>query len=210
MPYDLSKNDRYWISLCRETWNKEDGVQKIHYSQQDVNKRPGAHSSTIEIKQFIEFIDKMDLDLDIMLEVKDKNLSALKCINYIRKDKTINNLELEWSKYKYTILEHSHVDYNKIRELLKNKDEYPIAKFYSLIEEALKKEDTVGSTLNAVLHVWGYFKSNATEVEKKKFTKYLEGYEEGNNSKKLLKNFLWKLALKYEEEYHLNSYYFYL
>ena len=130
--------------------------------------------------------------------------------NFQLLDRKINNLELEWSKYKYTILEHSHANYNKIRELLKNKDEYPIIKFYSLIEEALEKEYSIGGTVNAVLHVWGYFKSNATEIEKKKFIKYLEGYEKGSNSKKLLKNFLWKMALKYEEDYLLNSYYFYL
>lgn len=210
LPYDLSKDDKYWISLCSETWNKEDGVQKIHYSQQDVNKRKGAHSSTIEIKKFTEFIEEIDLDVDIMLEVKDKNLSTLKCINYIREDKKVSNLEMEWSKYKYTILEHSNAHYNRIRELLKNKDEYPVLEFYNLIDEALKKEETIGSTTNALLHVWGYFKSNATEVEKDKFTKYIKGYEDGRNSKKPIKDFLCKMALKYEEYYLLNSYYFYL
>lgn len=210
LPYDLSKDNKYWIAQCRKTWKKEDGVQKIHYSQQDVNKRPGGHSSTIVVNKFIDFLKEIDMDIDIMLEVKDKNLSAVKCINGITGNKKISNLELEWSKYKYTILERSHTHYNEIRELLKNKDEYPTIKFYSLIEEALERESTIGNTVNAALHVWGYFKSHATEAEKKKFAKYLEDYEKGSNSKSLLKNFLWKMALKYEEDYLLNSYYFHI
>lgn len=208
LPYDISKGDQYWINQCKETWKKEDGSQKIHYSQQDKCKRPGAHSNTIEIEQFMKFVEKIDDEIDIMLEVKDKNLSAVKCINGISKSKEIKSLELEWSKYKYNILEHSHLHYNKIRELLKSKSEYPVVEFYKLIDEALIIEETIGNTVNAALHVWGYFKLISTEDEKKKFMKLLEGYEQGKKSKDTLKKFLLKLALKYEELYLLNSYYF--
>ncbi len=208
LPYDISKGDQYWINQCKETWRKEDGPQKIHYSQQDKDKRAGAHSNTIEIVEFINFVEKIGDEIDIMLEVKDKNLSAVKCINSISESKKIQSLELEWSKYKYNILEHSHLHYNKIRELLNNKNEYPVLEFYNLIEEALNIEETTGNTVNAALHVWGYFKLVSTEEEKKKFMKLLEGYEQGKKSKNTLKKFLLKLALKYEELYLLNSYYF--
>ncbi|WP_313757052.1 UV DNA damage repair endonuclease UvsE [Tissierella sp.] len=210
LPYDISKDDQYWIKECKKTWEKEDGPQKIHYSQQDKGKRTGAHSNTIEIEQFMNFIETIDDKIDIMLEVKDKNLSAVKCINSTSKSKRIKTLELEWSKYKYNILEHSHLNYNKIRGLLKNKSEYPVIEFYKLIQETLNIEETIGNTVNAVLHVWGYFKLISTEDEKKKFMKLLENYEEGKRSKDSLKKFLWKLALKYEESYLLNSYYFHL
>ncbi|MEY8415896.1 UV DNA damage repair endonuclease UvsE [Tissierella praeacuta] len=210
LPCDISKDDQYWIRQCKETWKKEDGPQKIHYSQQDKGKRAGAHSNTIEIEQFMNFVGKIDDNIDIMLEVKDKNLSAVKCINSISKSKKIKALEVEWSKYKYNILEHSHLHYNKIREILKNKNEYPVIEFYKLIEEALNIEETIGSTVNAVLHIWGYFKSIATEDEKSKFMKLLKSYEEGKKPKDSLKKFLGKLAFKYEEYYLLNSYYFYL
>ncbi|MFU0784579.1 UV DNA damage repair endonuclease UvsE [Clostridium sp.] len=77
-------DDFYWISECRRTWKENDGSQKIHYSQQDSSKRQGAHSSTIDIDEFIDFYKKLGRDdIDIMLEVKDKNLSAIKCINAI-------------------------------------------------------------------------------------------------------------------------------
>lgn len=210
LPYDISKGDQYWINQCKDTWKKEDGPQKIHYSQQDKGKRVGAHSNTIEIEQFINFIEEIGDEIDIMLEVKDKNLSAVKCINGISEGKKIKSLELEWSKYKYNILEHSHLHYNKIRELLNNKNEYPVLEFYKLIDEALNIEETIGNTVNAALHVWGYFKLISTEDEKNKFMKLLEDYEQGKKSKDTLKKFLLKLALKYEELYLLNSYYFHL
>ena len=104
LPWDASKSDKYWIERVRETWTKGHGPQKIHYSQQDKNKRPGAHSFTINLEDFMSFLKDLNKDLDIMLEVKDKNLSAVKCIN-ARAVNNIEKLELEWSKYKYTVLE---------------------------------------------------------------------------------------------------------
>ncbi len=79
-----NKDLLYWINKAGETWKRTDGRQKIHYSQQKIDGKSGAHSATIDIDKFIEFYKRIShLDLDIMLEVKDKNLSALKCINAI-------------------------------------------------------------------------------------------------------------------------------
>src|SRR5690606_27074826 len=80
-PCDTEKYDYYWINECKNTWKKIDENQKIHYSQQDPNKKPGSHSSCILLDEFIDFYKgiKRD-DIDIMLEVKDKNVSAVNCI----------------------------------------------------------------------------------------------------------------------------------
>jgi UV DNA damage endonuclease len=73
-----------WIVACAKTWHKKDGVQKIHYSQQAHGKRAGSHSETIDLPAFLRFYKTLPTtDLDIMLEVKDKNVSALKCIQAI-------------------------------------------------------------------------------------------------------------------------------
>lgn len=70
-----------WIKNCSKTWLKKDGKQKIHYSQQDTLGKSGAHSQTILIEEFVDFYKKiLPLDVDIMLEVKDKNISAVNCI----------------------------------------------------------------------------------------------------------------------------------
>lgn len=76
-------DDYYWIREVSKTWNKRDGIQKIHYSEQNDNKKIGSHSETINLNTFRIFISKINNDLDIMLEVKDKDISAIKCINNI-------------------------------------------------------------------------------------------------------------------------------
>lgn len=208
LSFDNTKDDYYWINKCKKTWKKEDGVQKIHYSQQNPNKRLGAHSTTIGIEKFKVFISKLGIDIDIMLEVKDKNLSSVKCINLISKNRQIKSLELEWSKYKYNILEHSPSNYNEIRNLLKDKAEYPVLEFYKIIEETLDMEITTGNFINGAQHVWGYFKTKATDKEKSKFIRELEKFEEGKSTMKSIKNQLLKIALKYDENYLIHSYYF--
>lgn len=199
----------YWINKCKKTWKEKDGYQKIHYSQQDPLKRIGSHSSTISIKDFLSFYENLGRkDIDIMLEVKDKNLSALKCINCTTEDKKIKALEIEWSKYKYKILENSPSHYLEIRKLLKDKNDYPYISFYNLIEEAMEKEVTIGNSINAALHVFGYFKNLISDKEKRSFLKSIDEYTKGAISNKSIKNKLWKMTVEFQQSYLLDSYYF--
>lgn len=78
---DLSKI----LRRVRKTWKKKDGIQKIHYSQQAQGKHAGSHSLTIAVPEFLEFYKRLPQPIDIMLEVKDKDLSALKCIAEVKK-----------------------------------------------------------------------------------------------------------------------------
>lgn len=208
---DSQKSDAYWIAQCAQTWQTKDGPQKIHYSQQDPQKKSGSHSRSIQIDAFMDFRDRLPTQLiDIMLEVKDKNLSAVKCINCTTQTKKIMVLESEWALYKYTVLEHSPTVYMQIRNLLKNKKSYPAVEFYHLLEDALQSTAHPGSALNAALHVWGYFKSQASEREKTKMLNLFEGYRHGTKTLSNLKSSLWKLALSYRQDYLLQSYYFVL
>ena len=85
-PSSASQPIKEWIAACAKTWRKKDGVQKIHYSQQAQGKRAGSHSETIDLPTFLRFYKTLPTtDLDIMLEVKDKNVSALKCIQAIER-----------------------------------------------------------------------------------------------------------------------------
>ncbi|MDD3839775.1 MAG: UV DNA damage repair endonuclease UvsE [Clostridia bacterium] len=208
-PCDKKKDDLYWIHECRKTWQPKDGNQKIHYSQQHPLKKSGSHSRTIYINQFMDFYRNLERqDIDIMLEVKDKNLSAVKCINCTSVDNNIRTLELEWSRYKYKILENSPQNYVKIRKLLKDKNNYPVVCFYNLIEDALYKESNIGYSINAALHIWGYFKEIASDNERDIFFNNIEKYKQGNISIRPIKNDLWKMSVKYDQSYLLNSYYF--
>lgn len=207
--YSKEMSESYWINQCKSTWKEKDGCQKIHYSQQDPLKKAGSHSSTIKINKFLEFYKSIKReDIDIMLEVKDKNLSAVKCINSLTQSKQIKKIEDEWSKYKYKILENNPSNYLEIRNLLKDKDDYPIIKFYNYIEDSMEDNITAGNSINAAMHIWGYFKNNVTDKEKNDFFKSIEAYKQEKVSVSSIKNKLWKMAVKYNKSYLLNSYYF--
>jgi len=208
-PSEDGGNDKYWIEECRKTWRAADGNQKIHYSQQNHSKKRGSHSESIRIGEFLEFYGSVSReDLDIMLEVKDKNLSAIKCINSVTAGRGIKALEIEWSRYKYLALENSPGVYLQIRKLLKDKTAYPVFQFYKLVEEAMNTESTKGSSINAMQHVWGYFKNISTEKEKSRFLKLTEDFEQSRIKVSAVKSFLFRMAVKYREQYLLDSYYF--
>lgn len=196
-----------WIDACANTWNSEDGPQKLHYSQQDFSKRPGSHSATLDVGEFLQFYtDIRNRDVDIMVEVKDKNLSALKCVNAIASPK-IQQLEKEWGRYKYLVLEHSPKVYQEIRQLLKDKSTYPVIDFYRLIDEALMTPVKPGNAVNAAQHVWGYFKDSADENTRLSFEKRITKASMGESTISI-KRLLWKLAEAQQQKYLLDSLYF--
>lgn len=208
---DAKKQDADWISQCQPTWTSNDGKQKIHYSQQDQSKKAGAHSETIAINEFMDFYASLEEDKpDIMLEVKDKNLSAIKCIHCTSDHQNIKVLEEAWSHYKYSVLEKDPNDYKTIRTLLKDKGSFPALAFYQYIEHALSQETQLGRSVNGALHVWGYFKEIASQREKEQFQKLLQQCKQGHGQISTLKRFLYRLSQTYEMHYLLQSYYFIL
>jgi UV DNA damage endonuclease len=65
------------LMSLRETWKKHDGLPMVDYSSQQEGKRPGAHAEHIVPDDFETFLrDSRPQDLDIMLEIKDKERSA--------------------------------------------------------------------------------------------------------------------------------------
>jgi UV DNA damage endonuclease len=83
-PPKTAMSDKEWIKKAGSTWLKRDGIQKIHYSQQKEGGTPGSHSDTIYLPEFLIYYSELpDSEIDIMLEVKDKNMSAVKCIEGI-------------------------------------------------------------------------------------------------------------------------------
>nr|WP_321293137.1 UV DNA damage repair endonuclease UvsE [uncultured Trichococcus sp.] len=203
--------DPYWIAEAKKTWKAANGKQKIHYSQQAPGKRPGAHTDTIDLETFLTFHEELeDKQIDIMLEVKDKNLSAIKCQNATTAAPKPVLLEKEWGRYKYTILEKSPAIYQTIRTLLKDKEVYPVQELYRLIETAFVEEPHPGYAENAAAHVWGYFKKLATDTERKQYEKNLANYRNNTGTLATLKRQLFKMAEKYEVDYLLQSLYFYL
>jgi UV DNA damage endonuclease len=82
---------------ARSTWkDNKDGLPIVDYSSQDTRgnssskaailARKGKHTITIDHMPFKNFIKQTEcLDFDIMLEIKDKEKSALKALDLLRK-----------------------------------------------------------------------------------------------------------------------------
>ena len=200
----------YWLDRSAETWAASHARPKLHYSQQLEGGKPGMHSRSIGMRDFLEFHHSLgQRDVDVMLEVKDKNLSAVKCGQVVNPQLTRQDLTDQWARYKYLVLERDQAAYNGIRALLKAETPDPQA-FYLLIEQAQAKELCGPKARNAAEHVWGYVDKFASPAEKKRA---LAGMAELQNSTTTLprvKRLLLALAARHDVRYLLHSLYFYL
>jgi len=70
-----------------KTWKEKDGLPMVDYSSQKMGERRGKHVETIKLGDFGKFLEESKpFDFDIMLEIKDKEISALKAIEIASED----------------------------------------------------------------------------------------------------------------------------
>jgi UV DNA damage endonuclease len=81
------------FKLTTKTWNeKNDGIPMVDYSSQEPNGLPRQHSEAITIEDFELLLKQTDpFDFDIMLEIKDKEKSAIKAIELSITDWRVQN-----------------------------------------------------------------------------------------------------------------------
>ncbi len=66
------------LAALSATWKSEDGLPMIDYSCQEPGKRPGSHGESMGLGEFKKFLkSSRPFDFDLMLEIKDKEISAL-------------------------------------------------------------------------------------------------------------------------------------
>lgn len=74
-----------------KTWKAKDGLPLVDYSSQNPEKAKGTHIESIDIDHFKNFLkETMNFDFDIMLEIKDKEASALKAVDILKYDNRFN------------------------------------------------------------------------------------------------------------------------
>ena len=105
-----------------------------------------------------------------------------------------------WAKNKYYVLSKSHKVYLNIREYLKEK-EVDIAYLQEKIQSAKDIKESKKDFHNAILHVWGYFKKEASEREKQGLFAILEEYREGKKNQESVIQYLNALLKRYPNEY---------
>jgi len=117
------------------------------------------------------------------------------------KHKTIKKeCEELWAKNKYYVLSKSHKAYLDIREYLKEK-EVDILSLHKKIQKVRDIKESKKDFSNAILHVWGYFKKEASEIEKQGLFNILEEYMEGKNNQQSVIKYINTLLKKYPNRY---------
>ncbi len=198
---------RQWIERCASTWKAEDGKQKIHYSQQDPGKRAGSHSASINLADFLPFYETLpDKDIDIMLEVKDKNVSALQCM-HATSGATREELQKQWIKYRPLVTERDPEKVWKMEDLLTEAEPGQQASiaFYRLLEKYLSLE--VSRSQAAITAATMAEMCIRTAAEEKRITKRIDEYKMAAIPLMKLKQSIMNIANKHGVDEVLTSYY---
>jgi len=78
------ENNKEAFEEVIKTWREDDGRLMVDYSSQKKDGTKGSHTESIDIKKFKKFIEEVDgFNFDLMLEIKDKEKSALKVAKYL-------------------------------------------------------------------------------------------------------------------------------
>ena len=73
------------MELSAQTWGRQDGVPMVDYSHQKRGHRSGTHADSLDIDRFRGFVSGTGrLDFDLMLEIKDKETSALRALRTLK------------------------------------------------------------------------------------------------------------------------------
>jgi UV DNA damage endonuclease len=84
---ELGKTIREAFDLLVGTWKEKDGIPIVDYSSQRSGQRKGRHAQSIDPGDFKKFLEETKpFDFDIMLEIKDKEKSALKAVEIASDD----------------------------------------------------------------------------------------------------------------------------
>ena len=108
--------------------------------------------------------------------------------------------EEAWAKNKYYVLSKSHKAYLEIRTYLREKEQ-DVLWINKKIQEARDMKESKKDFSNAILHIWGYFKKEASTIEKEELFDILNEYMEGKSNQNSVIEYLNTLLKKYPNEY---------
>ena len=80
------------LEKTRTTWDVNDGIPMVDYSHQNNGSKKGSLADKIDTGRFKKFLEaSRPNDFDIMLEIKDKEKSALKAVSVASNDTRFRN-----------------------------------------------------------------------------------------------------------------------
>lgn len=194
------------LNKIKHSWKPTDGNIKVHYSEQDINKKQGSHSFTINSQKILNYIlETQDFNIDIMLEVKDKDFSAIKAVNLFKEyNKLTNELNIknELKAYEFYLKEKDKFAYEEGEFLLNT---YGFNKFYSFVESLYYKTSNEYTYISALKEIYFKLEPLLSNFEINHFNKLIKnkGFIKG-------KSYLYKLCQKKNLYNMISMYYFYV
>ncbi|ALN75888.1 MULTISPECIES: DUF1722 domain-containing protein [Staphylococcus] len=117
--------------------------------------------------------------------------------------KEITKIQKLWQYEKYHVMMHNYNNYTEIKTMIKLGHSYDAIK--TRIDEILNTPIQRSAFLNTFQHLWGYFKKYATQNEKALYTTFVNQLQTTSPSYDTCIQFIQHLAIKYDEQYLLNS-----
>ena len=105
-----------------------------------------------------------------------------------------------YGQKKYYVLSKSHKEYLRIREYLKG-NELDASFLKEKIQKIKDMNESRKDFSNAVLHVWGYLKKDASAIEKQELFDRLNEYMEERRGQTVVIDYVNTLLKKYPNEY---------
>ncbi len=198
-----AKSSAAYIKLAKDTWKAEDGIPKIHYSQQETGKRSGSHSTTIDTQEFLQYYQTIaSQQVDIMLEVKDKNRSAVKVSQLLYPNQKI--LRQEWLRYRFDVIARNGETARELQSWFDANQPINAMLFYQRIDDCLKQQADHRQTLAALQAIWDEIAAFSSAKEQESYLQLsnCEVYDQR------LVSFLKRLANKYKVKEVTESYFF--
>ena len=168
--------------------------------------RKGSHSRSIEIERFHDYYNQIkEFNPDIMVEVKDKDISAIKCKLTIDESNGIFNKDkfyTQWENYRYFLMAKGR-NFSELPEKIFGNN-LSFKSLYKYTGKAISSEYDEKRLLNVATEIWNLASENSTRREKNRFVKLRN---EKNNYKKLV-DFLHRFSLRNKLNNIQNSYLF--
>ena len=114
--------------------------------------------------------------------------------------KEIARAQKYWAENKYFVLSKSQNIYNDTRKYLKS-DKVSLGQVEAMVAKARDLGEDRGQVTNAASHIWGYFKDQASDIEKHAYKNLIRAYENGRIEASDLIGFLKDMLRAYPNDY---------
>ena len=159
--------------------------------------------------------DFIHIDADqIQVTEKDTIKFILEKFSQVKKSKQIRELVEFQAMNKYMLMVHNQEELKILGNLVASHKEIPLFDILDKYEEhlkiALKKEPTIKTHLNVMMHIFGYFSNHFNQSEKDLFDELLRQFKEGQITTGKMLSEIGPLIYRFNNTYLARQTYFLL